>query len=672
MANTVSLLNYANTFGDWILTTNALGQENNTLATGNYHKTTGTLWLDNNTGLALQANGNAIFGQQLQVIGIGSSLFVQNNSTIGGQLNLTNTVIALTSSGQIAANGSGNGLIVSNNTILNGTTTAVGNVSLSNNLVVTKNITTNNLNVLNNVNITNSANVINGINTNNLQASVSVTSPKLYCSTIQTNSTLAIKNNTSEIVHIDSLGNVGIGTNNPDNYPGYTTLTVGGVNDGNIDILYRNANLGISTSVYKGSSSVTDQSLVTGYRSDSSTNSVWELGLYNNEIILGADQSIPLWFYTNNTERMRITADGDVIIGASSIIINDPAYTILGVAGSGKDGAIQVAYSNSTLGLNLYTAKGATVDYDENVIWGYDSAGNSIWEIGKDASGQIFFWGYSNDPFIIATNNIERMHIDTTGNVGIGTTTPTSLANYTTLTIGGDVNNGVLDLHYNNGFTGLSIAVDTPYGGGNVTGYNTSGVSVWELGYNTLYDNSLYLGTDTTTPMYFYTNNIERMRITKEGRVGIGTIPVPTALLDVNGSIKGAVTQGTVLATTSGTSKQFTGIPPWVKKITISFAGVQTVSSALLLLQIGTGGTATTSGYGQSGASIGVSLYSNIASNGFAIGGIDYTGPSSGNIMLVNNYGNIWSISGNIFNIGSTYVSFPAGIVSLAGALDNI
>jgi hypothetical protein len=36
---------------------------------------------------------------------------------------------------------------------------------------------------------------------------------------------------------------------------------------------------------------------------------------YSSEFILGTVTSIPLGFYTNNTERMRITSGGDVIIG---------------------------------------------------------------------------------------------------------------------------------------------------------------------------------------------------------------------------------------------------------------------------------------------------------------------------------------------------------------------
>ena len=63
MANTVSILSYANTFGDWVVTTNGLARENNNLAANNYTKGTGTLFL-NDPSLGLQVANNAIIGGQ--------------------------------------------------------------------------------------------------------------------------------------------------------------------------------------------------------------------------------------------------------------------------------------------------------------------------------------------------------------------------------------------------------------------------------------------------------------------------------------------------------------------------------------------------------------------------------------------------------------------------------
>jgi hypothetical protein len=125
MANTVTLLSYANTYGDWMVTTNQLIKENNNFATGIYNKNSGTLYLNDAT-LGLQVTSNAIFASQMQVQGIGSGAYIQNNLRVGGTIQLTNTSIALTSNGTIYANASNNGLVVSNNAIISGNLTILG------------------------------------------------------------------------------------------------------------------------------------------------------------------------------------------------------------------------------------------------------------------------------------------------------------------------------------------------------------------------------------------------------------------------------------------------------------------------------------------------------------------------------------------------------------------
>jgi len=101
MANTVSALSYANTFGDWLVTTNLLGNEVNAIGYGNWHKLTGTLYLDS-TQLGLQLAGNTISYGYFQSLGSANSTYIQNNGVIGGQLYLQNTSSTLVSSGLIS------------------------------------------------------------------------------------------------------------------------------------------------------------------------------------------------------------------------------------------------------------------------------------------------------------------------------------------------------------------------------------------------------------------------------------------------------------------------------------------------------------------------------------------------------------------------------------------
>ena len=76
------------------------------------------------------------------------------------------------------------------------------------------------------------------------------------------------------------------------------------------------------------------------------------------------------------------------------------------------------------------------------------------------------------------------------------------------------------------------------------------------------------------------------------------TTPLPVAS-GGTGSATGAssITLGTVAATTSGTSIDFTGIPSGVKCVVVMFNGVSTNGVAKWRLQIGTSGGLQTSGY---------------------------------------------------------------------------
>ena len=137
MANTVTLLSYANTFGDQLVTINALAQENNNMAANNYIKPTGTLYLNDPT-LGLQVANNAVVAGQLQVQGTGSSAYIQNNLRVDTQVYFTNTVLGLTNSGQaninglLVAQGPGTGLYVANTANVGGTFNVVGATALGN------------------------------------------------------------------------------------------------------------------------------------------------------------------------------------------------------------------------------------------------------------------------------------------------------------------------------------------------------------------------------------------------------------------------------------------------------------------------------------------------------------------------------------------------------------
>jgi hypothetical protein len=133
---------------------------------------------------------------------------------------------------------------------------------------------------------------------------------------------------------------------------------------------------------------------------------------------------------------------------------------------------------------------------------------------------------------------------------------------------------------------------------------------------------------------------------------------------------------GTAVASTSGTSIDFTSIPSWVKRITVMFSGVSTNGTSHILVQIGTGGVATTSGY--SSASSFVNITSSVAGGITSTAGfIVYMGSatyiSGGNFTITNISGNIWTFAGIIANLTTTsYTGQSAGSGSLSGTLNLV
>jgi hypothetical protein len=158
MANTVSTLSYANTFGEWVVATQGLIAENNVLAKSDYTKDSGTLYLNETTKNSLQANGNVTVQGAFVSQGVGSSGYIQNNLTVGGQIYFTNTTLGLTHTGQanlnglVLVNGPNYGISVANNAYVGGNVsvrynsvsdTVTANTSVSTVDVYTTNLTAN-------------------------------------------------------------------------------------------------------------------------------------------------------------------------------------------------------------------------------------------------------------------------------------------------------------------------------------------------------------------------------------------------------------------------------------------------------------------------------------------------------------------------------------------------
>jgi hypothetical protein len=73
------------------------------------------------------------------------------------------------------------------------------------------------------------------------------------------------------------------------------------------------------------------------------------------------------------------------------------------------------------------------------------------------------------------------------------------------------------------------------------------------------------------------------------------------------------LTSGTAQASTSGTFIDFTGIPSWVRRITVMLNGVSTNGSSNLLIQLGDSGGIENTGYTSAAGSIGNAIVSSTA-----------------------------------------------------------
>lgn len=133
--------------------------------------------------------------------------------------------------------------------------------------------------------------------------------------------------------------------------------------------------------------------------------------------------------------------------------------------------------------------------------------------------------------------------------------------------------------------------------------------------------------------------------------------------------------QGTAQNSTSGTSIDFTGIPSWVKRVTVMFSGVSTSGTSNPIVQLGASGGLTTSGYLGAVISSAVSPAAANMSSGFTFG----TSGSSvatnlrhGIMTIANLSGNSWCCGGTVGYSDVAVVGLIGGAVSLSGTLTQI
>ena len=151
------------------------------------------------------------------------------------------------------------------------------------------------------------------------------------------------------------------------------------------------------------------------------------------------------------------------------------------------------------------------------------------------------------------------------------------------------------------------------------------------------------------------------------------TLPDGTGTFSVNG-VNSNIVAGTAVASTSGTSIDFTSIPSWVKRVTVMFNGVSTSGSSVKQIQIGSGSVVTT-GY----VCVGGTFYTTNAAgatsytSGFVVNSNGASDVLNGTLVLTNVSGNIWVVNGLVSNAVTTpQVYTTNGNLTLSGTLDRV
>jgi hypothetical protein len=185
-----------------------------------------------------------------------------------------------------------------------------------------------------------------------------------------------------------------------------------------------------------------------------------------------------LSFGTNNTERMRIDASGNIGIGTADATVGGGAM----VVNHGANNGFVINQSTSASPATLYFRN--TVD---------------------STPAKIMFMGASGLTFADQNGN-ERMRIDASGNVGIGTSSPSTRLHLLQSA------NAIATIETSDANSVAAVDIKSTQGTGRIIH-----------------------GTGSTNNLAFTVNASERMRIDASGNVGIGTAS-PTQKLDVRTS----------------------------------------------------------------------------------------------------------------------------------------
>ena len=279
-------------------------------------------------------------------------------------------------------------------------------------------------------------------------------------------------NNHIRLIDSNGTGNFSVGVNNNfqirDITANTTPLTIKAGTPGNTIVTTSSGNVGIGTPSPQEELHIS--SSVPAIRIEDTDGGYAQIVGSNGSLSLRADQantvaSSIIDFSIDNSERMRIEAGGNVGIGTTSpsskFVVAD------GMSGGSSQTGLEFIPQDSN---------------NRNIIFSYDRSSSAYKQLNFDASDFRFNPGGST-----------QVVIDSSGNVGIGTTSPSNKldvigdASVTALRVGSSASGEGIIRHYSTGGQGIGIVTGT---------INASGIGL----YVSHSANNRNVGVGTTDP----------------------------------------------------------------------------------------------------------------------------------------------------------------------------